>query len=257
MREFTITPIKVGSILYYRGAFSSDRDEYKEKEEFPVIIFLVEDNKNKILIDTGCGNPNNIEMKESYHGPSSQSYDERPDNALKLMGVNPEEIDTVILTHLHWDHCYNNQYFQNANFYVQEKEMIASINPIPLFKTTYESFSKGVIPPWARQKTKWNIINGDYKLFDGIDLVFLPGHSDGLMGVLVNTFDGKYLLPSDAIPLYDNINGDNIVPSTLASDMNLYYKSIDKIKKLNAKIIPSHDYLTLNETIYPKGGKRR
>ena len=42
MARYTIRPIKVGSISYYRGAFNSNQEQYKEREEFPVLIFLLE-----------------------------------------------------------------------------------------------------------------------------------------------------------------------------------------------------------------------
>jgi hypothetical protein len=57
MTTYTIRPLKVGSILYYRGAFSSNQDHYKEREEFPVLIFLIVRRSRKILVDTGCGDP--------------------------------------------------------------------------------------------------------------------------------------------------------------------------------------------------------
>ena len=44
MAHYTIRPIKVGSISYYRGAFTSNQEQYKEREEFPVLIFLIEGN---------------------------------------------------------------------------------------------------------------------------------------------------------------------------------------------------------------------
>ena len=100
---YTIKPIKVGSILYYRGAFNSNQDQYKEKEWFPVLTFLIEGNGHKIMVDTGCGNPAMGSMKRCFHGPSEQLPDQVPDAALRKLGVDPSEIDTVILTHLHWD----------------------------------------------------------------------------------------------------------------------------------------------------------
>lgn len=40
-----------------------------------------------------------------------------------MHGVAPENIKTVIMTHLHWDHAGNNGLFQNARFYVQQREL--------------------------------------------------------------------------------------------------------------------------------------
>ena len=54
-----------------------------------------------------------------------------PDEALRLLGICPKEIDTVIMSHLHWDHCYNNHLFPQADFYIQKKEMMSAVCPLP------------------------------------------------------------------------------------------------------------------------------
>ena len=255
MANYTIRPIKVGSISYYRGAFTSNQEKYKEREEFPVLIFLIEGNGRKILVDTGSGDPALESMKVSYHGPGiTRKPEEAPDEALRLLGIQPEEIDTVIMTHLHWDHCYNNHLFPQADFYVQKKELFDAVCPLPKFKTTYETFYTGVVPPWARQATKWKVIDGDYDL----KLLLIPGHSLGLQGVLVDTEKGQYFLPSDAVPLYDCIarlaEGEYAM-SGLCADIVGFYNTFDRMRDMQVnhgvKILASHDFITLEHSIYP------
>ena len=67
MEEYKIMPIKVGSLFYYRGGFTSNPEEYKTKEEFPILIFLIESGSRKILVDTGGGEPE--EMEQCGHAP--------------------------------------------------------------------------------------------------------------------------------------------------------------------------------------------
>ena len=259
MANYTIRPIKVGSISYYRGAFTSNQEKYKEREEFPVLIFLIEGNGRKILVDTGSGDPALESMKVSYHGPGiTRKPEEAPDEALRLLGIQPEEIDTVIMTHLHWDHCYNNHLFPQADFYVQKKELFDAVCPLPKFKTTYETFYTGVVPPWARQATKWKVIDGDYDLCEGIKLLLITGHSLGLQGVLVDTEKGQYFLPSDAVPLYDCIarlaEGEYAM-SGLCADIVGFYNTFDRMRDMQVnhgvKILASHDFITLEHSIYP------
>lgn len=128
---YQIYPIKVGSIFYYRGGFTSNPEEYKEKEEFPILIFLLQGNGRNILVDTGGGDPLCEDMQLSEHAQTIRLPDERPDQALAKLGVKTEDIDTVILTHLHWDHCYNNHLFPQAEFFVQRKEIMAAVDPLP------------------------------------------------------------------------------------------------------------------------------
>ena len=259
MAEFTIRPLKVGKISYYRGAFNSNQEMYKEREDFPILIFYIEGNGRKILFDTGGGDPATESMKVSYHGPGiERKPEEAPDVALRAIGVDPSEIDTVIISHLHWDHSYNNHLFPQADFYVQKMELINAVVPLPKFKITYETFYTGVVPPWARQGTKWKIIDGDYHLCDGIDLITLPGHTLGLQAALINTAKGRFLLASDAVPLYDCI--DTLAEGTynlsgLCADIDAYYKTFDRMRDLQenqgVKIIASHDFRSLDLDMYP------
>lgn len=258
MFHYTIKPLKVGKISYYRGAFTSDQEKYKELEDFPVMIFLIEGNGRKILVDTGSGDPALESMRVTYHGPGiTRAPEEAPDAALRAIGVLPEEIDTVVMTHLHWDHCYNNHLFPQAKFYVQKKEMINAVCPLPKFKATYETFYTGVVPPWARQATKWKLIDGDYQLCEGIRLLLMPGHSLGLQGVLVDTGRGRYLLPSDAVPLYDciaQLDEEVYGMSGLCADIEAFYHTFERMRELHlqgVEILASHDFLTLEHPVYP------
>lgn len=250
--KYTITPLKAGSLFYYRGGFTSNQEEYKSQEEFPVIVFLISGNGEHILVDTGGGDPASEDMIRARHVKSIRAPDERPDRALAKLGVRPEDIGTVILSHLHWDHCYNNDLFPAAEFIVQKREMIAAVSPLPKFALSYETFSAGLVPPWARQRTKWRVVDGDVKLRDGIELLLLPGHTPGLQGVLVETVSGPALLASDAVPLYEcieDIDSGDYHLSSLCENLADFYKTFDKLRELKAsgvKIIASHDAETLS-----------
>lgn len=194
-------------------------------------------------------------MRISGHAPCIRSADERPDKALLKIGIRPEEIDTVILTHLHWDHCSNNHLFPQAEFVVQKKELLTAVCPLPKFQKMYETFETGLVPPWARQRTRWKIVDGDYQLFDGIRLLLLPSHSPGLQGVMADTALGSQLIASDAVPLYECIRGlehREYGISSLCADLEQFCHTFDRLRQLQkeqVKILASHDFLTLeNET---------
>ena len=259
MGKYTIKPLRVGKISYYRGAFTSNPECYKEKEDFPILVFLIEGNGRKILVDTGGGDPSAESMNISNHGPGiERKPNESPDEALRAIGIQPDEIDTVIMSHLHWDHCYNNHLFPQANFYIQKDELLNAVCPLPKFKVTYETFYTGVVPPWARQGTKWKIVEGDYQLCEGIQLLHMPGHSLGLQAVLVDTEKGHYLLPSDAVPLYDcikDLSKGVYGISSLCADINAFYATFERMQALEEKgvtILASHDFITLEHSCYPE-----
>ena len=128
----------------------------------------------------------------------------KPVQALKDLGIDAQDVKTIINTHLHWDHCFNNALFPNAKIYVQKKEIQFAISPLPTQYVYYESHQLGMTPQWIKSMDRFVVVDGDYPLQDGIDLIFTPGHTPGFQSVLVNTADGKYLIASDFIGQLDN-----------------------------------------------------
>src|SRR5690606_25404041 len=102
-----------------------------------------------------------------------------------------------------WDHAFNNHLFPNAEFFVQSAELRYAIDPLPVHMKGYEAVAIGMSPDYIT-KTKYTILNGDKQLADGIFVFTTPGHSPGSMSVAVDTLDGKYVIASDTVPLYDN-----------------------------------------------------
>lgn len=96
---------------------------YKGKGEqitVPIWCAAATDGTHKILVDTGIRDIN--EYKKSEPG-ASQSADQEITTALKnIMGWSADDVDMVINTHLHCDHCGCNYKFKNAKFYIQKKE---------------------------------------------------------------------------------------------------------------------------------------
>jgi len=251
MGSMKIIPIRVGSLHNYYRSQLCGSCKSQEPEDIPLIIFYIEGGDKKILVDTGGGIPGSPSQTK-YHGSYSRPPEEEPAAALKkAAGVSPDEIDIVVMTHLHWDHCCNNHLFPQAEFYVQKSEIIEAIDPVPRFKNNYESFTLGTVPPWAQQATKWKIVNGDIDLIDGVRLMHIPGHSRGSQGVLVETGQGPYFIAGDAIPLYDNCRDGNYIYSSIYLDLEAYYQSFEKIARLGAVIIPGHDPDVFIHPCYP------
>lgn len=252
MKNYKIIPIKVGSEMWARS-YLNGPGAGDVPEEIPHIMFYIEGADKKVLVDTGGRNPGTPSQVKFHSATYERKPEEDPSIALKAAtGLSPADIDIVIMTHLHWDHAGNCHLFPQAQFYVQMREVVDSINPIPRFQKTYESFSIDTVPPWAQQPVKWNFIDGDCEIIPGISVVLIPGHSKGIQGVLVDTANGPYFLGSDSIPLYDNVTKDgSVIPSTLSLSLEDAYHSCQKINKLGATIIPGHDILVLEHKSYP------
>lgn len=239
-----IYPVRVGNCRF-PVSYLVDGVKDDPVIDQPAYVFYIEGLSKKVLIDTGPGDPNDPNMK--YHSNYFKLPEEEVGYALKkATGVDPEEIDIVIFTHLHWDHCQNNHLFKNAEFYVQISEMYDAINPCDRFLKTYESFAMGAVPIWARTPVQWRFIDGDAEIIPGVRVYHIPGHSAGSQAIMVDTEKGPFFLVGDAYPLYMHIRPDGtVIPSRLCNSLVDSYKSAKKINKIiretNATMIPGHD----------------
>ena len=69
----------------------------------------------------------------------------------------------------------------------------------------YEVGLPDLQPPWLPYFNQLQVIHGEAEVASGVSVTLLPGHTPGLPGVVVETVAGRYLLPSDAVPLYENL----------------------------------------------------
>ncbi len=247
-----IKPLVVGVFPNFESSIFLWRRNVGEKMERPILMFVIEAAGKKIVVDTGPSAPAEA---AKYHPAIVQKPEMVPLTALKQAGVNPEEVEQVVLTHLHWDHCYNTELFPNATFFVQRRELEFAMAPYPDQEAQYEIGIPGHIPPWQAVRPKMQIVEGDVQDFaKGVHLVSLPGHSPGLMGVAVETSAGVHLIASDHIPLEANWVGDGKmkhIPGAIHSSVEEYYQSFTKIEKIADVVLAAHDFATVRHAQYP------
>ena len=117
--EVKIYPINTGYIRLDKGAYITSKN-YGEKVEVPTWSFLISIGKERILVDTGMSE---TKLADWHHPGSYQPKGYRIDERLDKMGVGLEDVSTVILTHLHWDHVANSSKFSKARFVIQKTEL--------------------------------------------------------------------------------------------------------------------------------------
>ena len=204
----TITPIKGGEFLKHERSTLLYLNGFGEKLITPITMYLIRGEGRTILVDTGCGDE---AWAAKYHHPINQPESMKVLNALRDAGVDPEQLDCIVNTHLHWDHCFNNDLFP-GQAHLRAKEGIgirSEPGPDCTIRTTRPSTSVW-FPPYLKSLDQYTVVEGDHNIFPGIDLVFLPGHTPGFQGVLVDTAGGKYLIASDCIGQFDNWRGMGI-----------------------------------------------
>jgi glyoxylase-like metal-dependent hydrolase (beta-lactamase superfamily II) len=210
--------------------------------DIPILVYLIEGNGKTLLVDSGPPNPARA-TKMSTRAISDGKY---LHEELQKMGAS--KIESILLTHAHWDHSYNLELFPAVPIYVQKKELQYAVAPLPSDSRTYPMNPKDGLPGWVEGFLQMKVIDGDYDFADGIRLVFLPGHSPGSQGVLVNTKEGAALICGDAFPLYENY--EEGIAAGNHVDLREWYASYEKAKKICDFILPGHDPKVLDRGKY-------
>ncbi len=198
-------------VLTYGFAFVSDQGGFG----FSSVSLLTLGNKH-VLVDTG---------------PPSR----RPQllQALQAKGLAPDEIDAVIITHMHWDHCLNADLFKDARVLLHPKE-IDYVNA-PSRK------DYGTASYVADMLGKLNVepvSDGDV-IFEGVSVIETPGHTKGHMSVLVDVEGETVLVAGDAMP--DTGTVKRGLPYNIFWDVREAGESVEKMLDSSKVFYPGHD----------------
>ncbi|ERG87902.1 MAG: metal-dependent hydrolase of the beta-lactamase superfamily II, partial [halophilic archaeon J07HX5] len=107
--NYTVTPLHCGTLRLDKSILTTQVDS-GVTVPVPSICYLIEGAHGPVLVDTSFGN---IQQMEQLH-PSfecSRSAGATVTSQLDAHGYQPEDIEVVVLSHLHWDHCYNLELF--------------------------------------------------------------------------------------------------------------------------------------------------
>jgi N-acyl homoserine lactone hydrolase len=196
--------------------------------------WLLENGDKKILVDTGLDLAENHAMKNQ----PKEIYQELIEGLAKL-GVQPDDIDTVLETHLDRDHCGFIHDFKKAKFIVQKAELEVAMNPHPMNRT--RNFSKAYY-----SDINWQIVEGDYQVCDGVNLLFTPGHTPGTQSVAVDTpkgcaiICGMCCLDQNFYPPAEVLKLQEVIPTTIVYNAMQDYDSMLRIKKEADIVVTSH-----------------
>ena len=220
----------------------------KDRLWLPVSCYLIEHPKGKILVDCGWHqemSPNGIYDKKAqikslgskilYHiNQGVVELGQTIDEQLKKIGIQPSDLDFVILTHLDCDHANGLELVKDAKkIFVSNDELLCVRKKHPIIQIRFQK------KWWEHTKIQgfdWNDIKGpvheSYDLFgdSSVQLIHIPGHSDGLCAVKIMNDEGKYvLLYSDGGYASKSWN-DMILPG-ISMNKKEMFKSLEWIKQ--------------------------
>ncbi|GAA4223966.1 N-acyl homoserine lactonase family protein [Actinomadura meridiana] len=246
----TVKAIRVGrskNVPLAAAVYGSASDESIDIHMF---MFVIEAAGTRVVFDTGTLAPEYVREHHPY--AFVRAPEELPETALREYGVDPDDVDYVVNSHLHWDHCSNNSLFRNARILVNRRELEYAMHPLPLHERAYEKLP-GLQAPWMSAWDRTEAISREQQICPGVSVVPLPGHTPGSQGVLVETETGRYLLAGDAIGVYENWNPSDwrkCIAPTIHTNLFECYETFEFVADLGCEVIPSHDHRVLDSPLF-------
>ena len=169
-----------------------------------------------------------------------------PHEALAPLGLAPEDITTLIVTHLHYDHAGGLHLFPNATLHLQAAEMAFATGPCMCHDTLRMPFTAGHVCEAVKRLYAGKLIfhDGSAEVAEGVIVHCIGGHSRGLQAVQVRTATGWMVLASDAAHYYENFEARKPFPIVVdLQDMLDGFERLHKLASTPELIIPGHDPL--------------
>jgi len=189
---------------------------------------LIRDGKQTVLVETGIGSKLN-EKSQAIHK-----------NQVRLMkdfeeaGVSPDEVDIVINTHLHFDHCGWNTYYKDgkavatfprAKYYVQRGEVEHAHEQHERDRVSYLTDNYDPLI----ESGQMVLLDGNAEIAPGISVQLFPGHTRDLQAVIVRSGGATLCYPSDLIPTTNHLDptwvmGYDLYPLTSIASRHRFYE---------------------------------
>jgi N-acyl homoserine lactone hydrolase len=246
IRPLLLGEAEVPNVLDVFWSLSTDRG----RSSVPILGFLIQGAADgPIVVDCGMRDPKRA-VDVHRLGPHSCSPEQTLPAQLALHGVSPVEVKTLILTHLHYDHCGQCALLPNARIVVQRTELMAAAAPMgpaalpiggkSLFYDRAD-VAELVDPLWDRL----DLIEGDVELCPGLNCVlYADTHTPGHQCVYVATASGTAAIVGDIARKVD-VNIERAIPPGIYYDLEKMRRALADIGRRADTVLPTHDWDTL------------
>ncbi|CAN5487421.1 N-acyl homoserine lactonase QqlR [soil metagenome] len=220
----------------------------------PIFCFVIEHPDGPIVIDTGeSSHANDPGYQPRWH-PFVQTSERRwvaPEQEvgpqLQGMGIDPGEVGTLVMTHMHGDHAGGLSHFPGTEIVMsatEAKMALARTGPV-------NGYLNGHYPSWLDPRRvefdgdPWEVFAASVPLTDdgAVRLVPTPGHTKGHLSVVVQQSDHLVLLTGDAT--YSEVALHQGIVEGVAQDARAHRRSTALLRELCARhsvvVAPSHD----------------
>jgi N-acyl homoserine lactone hydrolase len=238
MAKHRIKPFVISKLPCDRSVFTY-LNNMGEQIMTPIIAFLIQGPKENIVVDTGISAE---ACKKYWPDPEDVTPFE---DALRSVGMTPGDIDVIIQSHLHFDHCGNNFMCKNARVVVQEEELNVGRSGI------YSHLPGQNYYPELFEGQDFQVVRGDQEITEGVRVLLTPGHSPGSQSVAVQTAGGTAIIagfccteetfmpPGKKVNVQMPKRPEAQIPAIHINSAEAY-ESVMRVKRMADIILPSH-----------------
>ncbi|MGE5277066.1 MAG: N-acyl homoserine lactonase family protein [Acidobacteriota bacterium] len=237
--EYSIQAIRYGTVKRFPVSALVMGAPEDEKTDIAMVVWLIRGGGRNILFDSGF-------HREKWLKDFPTADYLRPDEAVKLAGVPPQEVTDVVISHAHWDHVGGIDLFPKATVWIQKQEFAYY---------TGEAWQPGghhggIDPEDVKVLVERNT-EGRLRLVDGDDVEILPGiraytggrHTFASQSIRV---EGKppFVLASDNCYLYRNLAEHRASATFLEADQPANIRNQARMVELAGsadRVVPGHD----------------
>jgi glyoxylase-like metal-dependent hydrolase (beta-lactamase superfamily II) len=242
--SWSLTALRYASRMTTRSDVFLRYGQYGEPDgpqEMTYYLWVLQNGERTIVVDTG--------FSAAGGGARGRSFLVKPLEALRRAGVDPGAVDTLIVTHLHYDHTGHLDAFAGTPTVVSRSEVEFWTGPLAAraqFGAHVETAEVGGLAEQVRTGAV-TLIEGEHEVAPGVVSIEVGGHSPGQTILAIDGAEGPILLTSDAVHFYEEVERDRACG--VLHDLARVYCAYDTIREhvdRGARLVAGHDPLVMD-----------